>query len=215
MARSVVICRASAVIPVQESHLCSFVAFLAREGVKHRSIKTHLSAVHHLQIRAGLGDPFGASVQLPQLKYVIRGIKWVKGRECLLITPHILTQLWEVLAPQGHTQDTKLIWVAATLCSFAFLRARETTTMTRTSYDLKEHLCYRDVAFDNPSTTYITEITLKQSKTDPFQKGVKLAVGRTATKLSPVAAMVGFMAVRGFSAGPLFTKGPSCHENGL
>ena len=41
--------------------LCSFVTFLAIEKLKHRSIKTYLLAIRHLQISAGFPDPFRTS----------------------------------------------------------------------------------------------------------------------------------------------------------
>ena len=121
-------------------------------------MKTYLSAE---RLRAGLGDQFGASVQLPQLEYVLRGIKWVKGKKGGMKRERLPTQLLEVW---GDTQDTILIWAAlgssnAVLFSFFFQRAGEMTTMTRTSYDPKVHLCHGDVASmrpihhgDNPET---------------------------------------------------------------
>ena len=35
-----------------------FVAFLALQGVKHQTSKSYMSALRHMQIEAGLGDPF-------------------------------------------------------------------------------------------------------------------------------------------------------------
>ena len=61
-------------LPIQESQLCSFVAFLAEEKLKHCTIKTYMLAVRHLQIRAGFPDPFGATIQMPRLGYVLRGV---------------------------------------------------------------------------------------------------------------------------------------------
>ena len=107
-------------LPLEEDCLCSFVAFLATEKLKHRSINTYLSAVCHLQIREGFPDP---AVQMPRLEYVLRGIKRSEsedgggGWERLPITPHILQQLWGVWAPMGHLRDTKLIWALATIKS--------------------------------------------------------------------------------------------------
>ena len=58
---------ATAPLPISESQLCSYVSFLANEGLKHRSIKSYLSAICHLQIAEELGDPFhGISMQREQ-----------------------------------------------------------------------------------------------------------------------------------------------------
>ena len=61
--------------PVNEAKLCSFVARLADEHLKHRTIKVYLSAVRHLQISEGLPDPFHGAGSLPKLHYVLQGIK--------------------------------------------------------------------------------------------------------------------------------------------
>ena len=126
-------------------------------------------------------------------------------RGCLPITLHILNCLREVWAQDSHLQDTKLIWSAATLCFFAFLRAGELSAPTTSTYDTNVHLCLADIAIDDLQAPSILQVTIKQSKTDPFRRGVCLSIGRTGTKLCPVAAMLGFIAVRGPAAGPLFT----------
>ncbi len=45
-------------IPVSEPVLCSYVSYLADQGLKYRTIKVYLSAIRHLQIEKGLPDPF-------------------------------------------------------------------------------------------------------------------------------------------------------------
>ena len=50
-----------------------FVAKLAAEGLKHRSIKTYMAGVRHLHIEEGLGDPF--MPVLTRLHYVLSGVK--------------------------------------------------------------------------------------------------------------------------------------------
>ena len=158
------------------------MTFLATDKLKHRSIKTYLSAVRHLQISAGFPDP---SVQMPCLEYVMRGVKRAEsesgggGREWLPITPHILRQLLGVWAPTGHQQDTKLIWAASTLCFFAFMRAGELSTPTSASYNGDVHLCVQAISVDDTHFPIVMHVQIKQSKTDPFCKGVTLAIGRT------------------------------------
>ena len=49
---------AIAPLPTSESILCHYVAFLAKDNLKHQTIKTYLSAVSHMHIVAGKGDPF-------------------------------------------------------------------------------------------------------------------------------------------------------------
>ena len=53
----------------------------------------------------------------------------------------------------------------------------------------------------NPS---IVRVHLRCAKTDPFDKGVSIHVGKTGTSLCPVSALLNFMAVRPPGEGPLF-----------
>ena len=89
-----------------------------------------------------------------------------------------------------------------------FMRVGELTAPAVSLYDPDVHLCVADIAVDSLRAPSIMNITIKQSKTDPFRKGVCLAIGRTGTSLCPVAAMLNFIAVRGTDPGPLFT----CHN---
>ena len=56
----------------------------------------------------------------------------------------------------------------------------------------------------DPRQPSFVRLTLKQSKTDPFRKGVDLYVGRTGSDLCPVAALLSYLHCRGSTAGPLF-----------
>ena len=60
-------------VPAREEELCKFVAQLAEEGLKHRTIKCYMAGIWHLHIAEGLGDPF--LPPLAKLHYVLRGVK--------------------------------------------------------------------------------------------------------------------------------------------
>ena len=47
-------------------------------------------------------------------------------------------------------------------------------------------------------------VTIKQSKTDPFRKGVDLYIGRTGNGLCPVAALLNYQVEKGAESGTLF-----------
>ena len=185
------------------------MSYLAHSGLKHCTIKVYLSAIRHLQISQGLKDPFSGEAW-PQLDQVMRGVKRVeaekgiKKRERLPISPSILTQLKQAWSPSGHTHDTKMVWAACTLCFFAFLRAGEMTVPDNQAFDESVHLCVKDIAVDDSNNPSMVQIRVKQSKTDPFRRGVDLFVGRTGAALCSVAAMLDYLSVRGMSSGPLF-----------
>ena len=113
-------------------------------------------------------------------------------------------QIRAVWEPTGATWSTKLLWAACCLAFFGFMRAGELVAPATTSHDPCVHLCMADIAFDNPRAPAMLQVMVKQSKTDPFRNGVQLLIGKTGTKLCPVAAMLDFLQVRGTSAGFLF-----------
>ena len=51
-------------------------------------------------------------------------------------------------------------------------------------------------------------IRIKQSKTDPFRKGIDLHVGKTGSVLCPVAALLNYLVIRGKEKGLLFRFRP-------
>ena len=72
-------------------------------------------------------------------------------------------------------------------------------------YDPVLLLSVRDIIVDDARSPTVVQINIKQSKTDPFQQGVNLFMGRTGSDLCPVAALLGYMSVRGTQCGgPLF-----------
>ena len=72
------------------------------------------------------------------------------------------------------------------------------------AYKSAVHLSRSDIAVDNPSAPTVMCVSIKQSKTDPFHKGVYLFLGRTATGLCPMAALLNYLVVRGSEPGALF-----------
>ena len=83
-------------VPTCEQVLCGFVAHLANEHLKYRTIKVYLAAVRHLHISVAQPNPFGGNPPMTRLEYVLRGIKknevaLQKGR--LPITPPLLRQI--------------------------------------------------------------------------------------------------------------------------
>ena len=62
----------------------------------------------------------------------------------------------------------------------------------------------RDIAVDSHTTPTHLTVHLQTSKTDPFGAGVTLHLGSTGDILCPVAAVLGYLAIRPSSPGPLF-----------
>ena len=57
---------------------------------------------------------------------------------------------------------------------------------------------------DSTKNRTVVQVCIKQSKTDPFWKGVLVYVGRTGGEVCPVAAMTAYLTIRGWALGPFF-----------
>jgi len=180
-----------------------FVALLYRDSLSSGTIKSYLAAVRHSQIALGQGDPHLGD--MPQLEYVSKGVKKMtacrSARPRLPITPSILRQLrqfWQTL-PNRH--DALMLWAAACMCFFGFLRAGEVVIPSASGYDSSVHLSQGDVRVDNTARPQYLEVRIKASKTDPFRKGVSVYLGKGCEDLCPVMAIL-IMVQRGSAAGP-------------
>lgn len=194
--------------PASEPHLCQFASHLANEHLCHSTIKCYLSAVRHLHIAEGVGDPCISSMTC--LEQVLKGIKMVQARspppskpKRLPITPDLLRKMkqsWQ----GGDRQNSSMLWAASTLCFFGFFRAGEITLTTESSFEDGAHLTFDDISVDSLVDPQVLTVKLKASKTDPFRVGIDICVGKTNDSLCPVAAGLAYMAMRGQGPGPLF-----------
>ncbi len=113
-------------LPVSESSLCHFVAFLAKKGLAPQSIKAYIAAVRHMQIISGMPEPW-APLSLPRLQLVLNGIARsrvstgvTQKKPHLPITTTILQKIFRVLSSRPGADDIFMIWAACTLCFFGF-----------------------------------------------------------------------------------------------
>ena len=100
-------------MPASEAVLCQFVTYLARDKLKHRTIKAYLSAVRFLHIENGKDDPF--KPPLLRLEYIMKGIKRCEAqqqngrRERLPISPSILRKIKAVWESSASDPDTVML----------------------------------------------------------------------------------------------------------
>ena len=140
----------------------------------------------------------------------MRGIKkhqaeLLSGQQSRLpITPDILSNIKKVWDTTSKEHDTIMLWAAYCLAFFGFLRIGEITVPSDSGYDPSTHLSLADVAFNHATDPSQMDIFIKQSKTDPFRKGVTLTLGRTQSQLCPVAVMASYIVKRGQIPRPLF-----------
>jgi len=149
--------------------LCYFAAFLAKEKLKHKTIKVYLFGVRFLHISEGFADPFQKAKN--QLHYVIRGIKRCKAEEDggtrvrLPISPSLLRKIKNC----SNDQDFLMLWAACCLAFFSFLRVGEMVAPLDIEFDPGAKLSVGGLAVDHKTSPSMIRVTIKQSKTDPFR----------------------------------------------
>ena len=120
--------------------LCRFATLLASNKISYSSIKSDLSAIRHLHVAKGLPDPCIAN--MPKLERVVKGTKSQQARikdntaRLLPITTAIMQRIQRYLEPRLSDPDMVLIWAAASICFFGFLRAGELTVLSEAAFDL-------------------------------------------------------------------------------
>ena len=140
---------------------------------------------------------------------MLRGIKLIQAKgakepRCLPNTLQHLSKLKQEWLSKGKYFDGTMLWAAASLCFFGFMRSGELTIPSESSYDMSAHLSFEDVSVDTVQNSKVLRIQLKASKTDPFRLGVDIFVGRTGNELCPVSAVLSYMVRRGPTPGPFF-----------
>ena len=159
-------------LPSSEQQLCLFVSILASQNICHSIIKSYLAAVRHLHIAEGFGDPL--ICDMARLEQVLKGVKSVQSKEQLRrtarlpVTPELLAKLRGIWVSQP---DGSMLWAAASLCFFGFLRSGEITVPSDSTFDEGAHLSFKDVAVDSFQEPRLLKVRIKASKTDPFRLG--------------------------------------------
>ena len=125
-----------------EQALTAFVAWLYRQQLSASTVKNYLAAVRFTQISLGLGDPHIGD--MPHLSYVVRGMKRLAAsgqqRRRLPITPSILLQIKQAWLGGALQAEAVMLWAAATMCFFGFLRVGEIVVPSDKDFDAAYHL---------------------------------------------------------------------------
>ena len=200
-----------AALPSNEELMSGFVAKLAEGKLAYASIRTYLLAIRHHHIASGLGDP--KIFQMPRLEYILKGVRKEgahsrsikQHRDRQPLSPGSMRQLFEAWKKHPVVRDAKMLWAAACLAFFGFLRVEEFTSPSCNSFDKDVHLSWADVSVDDSKDPRMLFVRLKQSKTDQLRLGVTIVLGKSEKPpLCPLTAMLSYLVVRGKVEGPLF-----------
>ena len=195
-------------IPTSECTLTLFISHLATSNISQGTIKVYLSAVRHMHVCKGLHNHFNRQIT-PRLHLILRGIKKRQagthsGKTRLPITIQMLYNIKALLSKKPPSYYNTTLWAMCCLAFFGFLRVSEFTIPTEGSYDPSRHLSLKDIAVDNRKKPRLLQLSLKESKTDPFRQGAKVHMGATDSLVCPIKAMISYLGKRSEQPGPLF-----------
>jgi hypothetical protein len=181
--------RGATAFPASEQQLLVWVSKLGERGLRTKTIKSYLTGLKSLHVDLGLGTkPFGN----PRLQRIIRGINRFQGepnrKERLPITRNLLIRLLSLL-DRNDPRDANL-YGAFCLAHAGFLRAGEFTwSENNLVHGHTEfapwNLTQRSIQFEEDRLF----LTLPNSKTDPFRKGVTITLASSGDAACPVTAM--------------------------
>ena len=113
-------------LPVTETYLCQFISHLANDRLSHTTIKCYLSAIRHLQVAEGYGDP--EIHGMPRLEQVLKGIKSVQVQARpsskparLPITPELLQKMKGIWQKGDNQWDSTMLWALPIVGGWMFL----------------------------------------------------------------------------------------------
>ena len=156
----------------------------------------------------GLPDPRDHS-SLPVLKRVQAGIcrvRLLRGTPSCIrlpITSPVLDQMHRALDRSAHPKKV-VLWAISCTALFGFFRLGELLPETAKSFRPATDLAWGGIAVNNTANPQMVCVHLIKSECDQFGKGSDIILGRTGSLLCPVAALLGFMAMRGDGPRPFF-----------
>ncbi len=191
--------------PLSEFSLTHFATSLAQSSHSYGTIRVYISGLRFMQLAKGFPDP---SLQTwTYLDQVLKGIRRSLPASVrsprLPITPHILRVLFSVWSQPPVSTDKTMLWAACCVGFFWFLRSGEFTCSPSAALS-GSALMSTDVAVDSHSHPTVVSVHLRHSKTDIFGAGTWVHMGHVDGHICPVKALLGYLAIRGMSPGPLF-----------
>ena len=185
-------------LPVtSENILVDFVAYCFDQlKLKFATIKLYLCGLRYGYMIQGVTSPFD-NTPLQRLHAALLGIKRIQGSHQspkMPITSDILFKLCQCLDDGYFDNFTNTLMKAVLLLAyFGFLRCGEFAVSNTFQHDV--NLTFDDVRIYDDHLT----LHLKQSKTDPFRKGITIMIFQTGSCLCAYQAIVKYICLRNSS----------------
>ena len=176
---------------LSEDLLLSFVTYCVNHlHLQYSTIKLYLCGIRYNYLVETRDTIFETSA-LPRVQAALTGIKRLQGVRTSSkkpITRQVLKKLISSLSMGMLESYTSLMLKAVmTTAFFGFLRCGEFTIDQ--VYNKHVHLSLQDLVFYQDRA----DLTLKQSKTDPFRKGVTITLYATSNDLCPRSALFNYL----------------------
>lgn len=121
---------------------------------------------------------------MPQLEYVLNGIKCVQARQAPQPQGRlpITTETLKARSISTHPDPNNVMfWAAANVFLKVYLRAGEFTSPLAAAFDPEVHLCLSNMVLDSHVSPKMVRLHVKQNKTDPLHLGIDVFLGATGT----------------------------------
>jgi hypothetical protein len=201
--------------PVSEQLLISFVSHCFKNlKLAYSTIKLYLAGIKFKYLVAGEPSPFygagGTGENLLRLQMVLKGVQRStisKCRKRLPVTRDMLHVISSRLRLGFFSLFTdRMLETVCIVAFFAFLRCGEFTC--KANFDPSVNLTIGDISFHENYAV----LTLKQSKTDPFRRGVDIKLFCVGSSLCPKCLLQNYLKLR-TSVFPNWSDLDSCFVN--
>lgn len=185
--------------PISEEILIYFVAYCFRHlNLQYSTIKLYLCGIRYKYLQSNVQSPFEKPDQnnLIKLANILKSVKRLQGavpRTRLPITFDILEKIcYRLRKGVFNSFIDCLIETACIVAFFGFLRCGEFTVRNASDFDVSVNLCISDVLFFDDYAV----LKLKESKTDPFRRGVCIQLHKINHSICPFLALQKYITFR-------------------
>jgi len=85
----------------------------------------------------------------------------------------------EELSREPQSYKNIMLWAACCIAFFGFMQVGEFTIPGPDDYEASSHLSLSDISIDSWTSPCLLKVILKQSKTNPFCRGVNIYLPRS------------------------------------
>ncbi|XP_076086765.1 uncharacterized protein LOC143057348 [Mytilus galloprovincialis] len=173
--------------PISEDILIYFIAHCFKIlSLQYSTIKLYLCGIRYKYVQD----------LIMLLDYVLNSVKRLqktKNHIRLPITFEILEKIVNCLRKGFCSKFTDLMLRTACIVAFyGFLRCGEFTVSKASQFDPHINLCIEDVVFHSD----LVVLKLKQSKTDPFRKGINIQLHKLGQLICPYTILLEYIQIR-------------------